>query len=463
MRFNVLRFIHFRKSNSTDLSEQPSTSIVRTEMNEMDKTTNLINLNDDCFTEIFEYLNIVDLTSVSTTNKRFNGLACSVLPKKFSRYRIEMSGTCISAWDGDRNVTCKQHNIHRPDVQAYLYYFGHSIRTLCIQFDDFITPELIRRNLLKCCCNNLTELKLIGMKKSVFSAAETTFPNIEKLSFYACRLPFSSFEQVFKCFPALSHLEFIKCTTDNTQNDLTLIDRSSFANLQHLKMFDTTFRLKTTDLRSFENLKSLSIDAMPLNTKPTAIFQTIGQFLPNLNFLELNNLANITFKAPQPRKLKLTKLVISQEVEKYGDFMGLGNLMQTHFEQLEDFEMKTAIFDDAWLDFILRMKTLKRLNIQILSRKSCGPFDYADIKGDTFMELIDLPNLEEITLKQGGVSLSLDIVKKFISKCESLKRFTIVYYSWNKQRRKKCEKMDFGAMWSVREDYMAIVIEKYLN
>lgn len=447
----------------SETDEQPSTSAAPQEPD--DDTTKLTDLNDDFLMEIFEHLNLVDLISVSTTNKRLNENALLVFSHKFSRYRIEVSGTCVSAWDGDRNITCKQHYIHRPDVQAFLYYFGDSITRLSIQFDDRLTPKQIERNLLKCCSKGLVELKLSKIRQcNTFNVNRWgMFPRVTRLSLCSCDMPPNIFDAIFARFPSVTHLELVNShdyrLTTPVRSSLPKI-RKHFAHLQHFKYFANSYWFNNDVIISLiethPSIRSLAL-GVTFYLRGAQIID-IGRIInhlrrsiPNLEALELWNL-NEELDLTERFPVHLKKLIVSGPLQRPIE-------LPSSSVQLEDLEigMRGLAFSRNHRLDISRFKAIKRLSIQLSGRRNEG---WGLIDDTVFLRLANLDKLEELTLKQTGQSISVDVAKRFISNCESLRRLNLVFYTKNKEKRDQFCGMDFGPLWRVYDEFLAVVIER---
>lgn len=413
-------------------------------------------------------MNLTDLKYGPKPTEQFTKRARKLFTQKYSH--VKVTGTCISGWNGDKNITCKQHSGQIPDFRKFFHHFGDVLSKLTICFDNQLTPLLIEHDLFRNCHETLTELNLIGINKTWFSNRDEmefkenrkvikTFLNVKKLSLYACRMSFSGFLSIFRWFPVLERLEIISCTT--VPANMTQVINKHFPDLKHLKMFGEPSTMKIDLMGKFNfysHLKSLSIDVNQLESNRDEIFCLIQENIPNLECMELNNLTEAAFYAPN-ESLNLKKLTISQK--NADNLIGLTALTQMHFKQLEELEIKTSWLNGIWIDFILRMKSLTRLTIRIYAT-SGGGRGYS-VNGDTFLEFMNLPYLEEMTFTQRVVLIPIHAVQRFVRDSVMLKRLNIVYYSWNEQMRNKYQKFDFGPTWTVREDSMAIVVEKKLE
>lgn len=349
----------------------------------------IIDLNDDCLAEILSHLNLVDLTSVSTTNKKFNEIARLVFSHKNAQSLIEVNSSNILSWHKTQiqYMSFKHSANIKPDFKSFFYYFGEFITKLQIQFDVVLSPKQIERNFfLK--CRNLIELKLIGIQKSFFTKSNAQFLLIEKLSIHACCIYASQLRDLLRWFPAVIHLEL-----DEICEVIDIV-------------------------KDCNNVQSLN---------------NIGF---NRNLLRL-------------KSLKLSNTACTP-----------GWISAITFESMEDFEIILHGMYWNWLEFVLKLKQLKKLTIKLSGLVQYGRSLIDDIQ---FSKCFELPNLEEITLKQAGDSVSIKAVKEIILKHSKLRRLKLIYCTGNKDKRNQFLSTDFNSMWNVYLDRLAIVIEKKLD
>lgn len=459
-----------------------------TKGSEMAEAMKLTDLNDDCLRMILEKLNLVDLTSAAITNKRINEVAILTFVHTYSQCLIEVNSTCISAWKNGRNITCEKHYAFKPDAQAFLYYFGEHISRLSLQFDKILRrgpnlaepssdnnfrPRQIER-ILTMNCQNLVELKLNGIAdEDGFNFLESgNFPKLEKLSIYSCTMLSRKFDMLCAWFPAVTHLELVNSgiASDGRRGQDRYFQFGSsphmsvirnFQRLRYLKFYSEPSAIAPfvqSILPFHRGLHSLSIGVSHYNGNQYVPPQV--DFPSNIQNLEISNLREhlFDFRNLQPnsslKKLKINTLLNNPEY-----------FLLRVFTRLEEIELAIRGLNlhrsrrhlDPWIQSILLARTLKKVVIKISGRKSEG---WHLIDRGIFLHFLMLPNLEEMELHQAGESISVDTVQEFLGKCENLKRLTLVYYSNNRGKREQFLLIDFGAKWTVREDFLAIIIEK---
>lgn len=462
--FTVLQCLHFQSLMSS--SEQPTSSATGDSRNIQANELKLIGLIDDCLFEIFDYLSLDDLAHILATCKRLNEVAQSVFLRKFQQHPIEISSSCISAWHNGQHITCKQHSRREPNFLNFFHYFGKVITQLSIQFDKQLTASRLKGCLFNNCSETLTKLTMRGIDVNHdFGVLTKKFPNVEELSLYS--VDGTDIESLLECFPSVTQLELVNCHKYNRvyskrMNSTTLKRHpfrpnitKLFPRLQRFKYGDDASHFESelvkSVMRRSPNLRSLSIGVTSY-VQPFAIddLYEITTFSPNLETLEVWNINN--FCRDISRSLpRLKKFIVNGPLQIAVQF-------RTNPKHLEELALGACVIPNHIISDIVSMKTLKKLTLHSSGRVSQGRFK--QIMDQDLQKLSDLPNLEELTIKQTSDSIGADSIRRFISSCATLKRLTLVYFMKNKEKKEQFLLNDFGPEWKVFEDFMAVGIER---
>lgn len=445
-------------------SGQPSNSASAESRDIQTNQLKLIDLNDDCLLEILDYLSLDDLAHILATCKRLNEMVQSVFHHKIRQHSIEVSSSCISAWPHGQRTTCKQHYQRKPNFLNFFHYFGKFITKLSIQFDKQLTASHLKGCLFNNCSETLTKLKLSGIDVDHdFGVLTKKFPTVEELSLYS--VDGTDIESMLECFPSVTQLELINCHKYNRiyskqLNHSTLMRNAFrpdiiklFPRLQRFKYGDDVSYFQTELVKSVmkrsPGLRSLSIGLTSYQT-PGHDLDEITAFSPNLEILELWNMNRFCRE-------------ISQSLPRLKTFIINGPLQEavqirSNPQHLEELVLGANVIPNYIITNILSMKTLKKLTIHISGRVSDGWF--RQVNDQDLQKFANLPNLEELTIKQPSDSIDENSIRRFILSCATLKRFTLVYFMKNKEKKERFVWTDFGPKWKVFEDFMAVGIER---
>lgn len=444
-------------------SEQPTGSATGGSRNIQANELKLIGLIDDCLFEILDYLSLDDLAHILATCKRLNEVAQSVFLRKFQPHPIVVTSSCISAWHNGQHTTCKQHFRLEPNFLNFFHYFGKVITQLSIQFDEQLAANRLKGCLFNNCSETLTKLTLRGIDVDhSFGALTKKFRNVEELSLYS--VDGTDIESLLECFPSVTQLELINCHKYNRvyseqMNRTTLMRipfRPNFTELfPRLQRFkygaDASYfesELVESVMRRSPNLRSLSIGVTNY-LRPSAITE-ITTVSPNLETLELWNINNF-FRDISQSLPRLKKIIVNGPLQIAVQF-------RTNPKHLEELALGASVIPNHIISNIVRMKTLKKLTLHSSGRVSEGW--HRQIKDQDLQKFCDLPNLEELTIKQTSDSIGADSIRRFILSCTTLKRLTLIYFMKNKEKKEQFLLNDFGPQWKVFEDFIAVGIER---
>lgn len=449
-------------------SEQPSTSIAtNSSQNDPANAAVLIDLNDDCLLEIFDYLSLDDLAHILATCKQLNEIAQSIFLHKIRQHRIEVSSSCISAWHNGQNITCNHHHYQRePNFLNFFHYFGKCVTELLIQFDKQLTASRLKGCLVNNCSETLTKLTLSGIHVDHgFNVLTTKFPRVQELALYFVDGTKSDIESLLECFPSVTQLELVNCHKYNriyikVLNRETLLQNAFrpdivklFPRLERFKYGDDVSYFQTelvkSVMRRSPRLRCLSI-GLTSHLPPGHDLNEITAFSPNLERLELWNMNSFCRD-------------ISKSLPRLKTFIVNGPLLRafqfrTNPQHLEELVLGAQVMPNYIISNILRMETLKKLTLHISGRVTEGWL--RQLNNQDLQKFANLPNLEELTIKQPSDSIDVDSIRRFILCCATLKRFTLVYFMKNKEKKEQFLLNDFGPSWKVFEDFMAVGIER---
>lgn len=182
-------------------------------------------INDDCLRHIFRYMQILDVVNLAATCRRLQDFATAVWfpknleskveinntnikfiapTKKVSEYNLTPSFRCIGEYVEDltfgdrRGCTDTMRSVfeHFKNLSSltFTYYSAYGFKS-----NDFAKLFTNNAHCLKHL--NLSELRFVGDKESVYELIVEKLPNLETLE-----LMLTTFDDSFKPFIDLSHL-----------------------------------------------------------------------------------------------------------------------------------------------------------------------------------------------------------------------------------------------------------------
>lgn len=228
-----------------------------------ERTTNILDLNDDCLLKIFENLNIEALFNVAIANKCLRLAAVKVCKQKTRGRRIvlcQIEDFCpIDIAIKQNDTACSVFGLRT--WLLYLRCFGSSISNLEISYWCYFSKskwyKYVHRYVNAYCVHSLNDITFSHMPKVSINQFVRPFVNVHSVNFEFCELD-ENLPQFVECFPNLRHLR-LSCMrlTDG-------FDRVYFPHLEQLVIngFDNirlTLRNAANLLDSNRQLQSLDI------------------------------------------------------------------------------------------------------------------------------------------------------------------------------------------------------------
>lgn len=115
--------------------------------------TKLTDLSDDCLFDILKHLDVVDLTNVLKSSRRFLNIARDVFNRKYSNKVIEISNAVTSKAGPILNL---------QESVAALGQFGDLITKLNVSFVDknLHADRQLENAIYNCCCKSLVDIRI---------------------------------------------------------------------------------------------------------------------------------------------------------------------------------------------------------------------------------------------------------------------------------------------------------------
>lgn len=225
-------------------------------------TTNLLGLNDDCLLEIFAYFDIADLYSLSKVCRRFFYIVVRVAKVIFPS--INMTDP-LQMGDYYQTIT------NTVSLQEFLSVFGPNLLALSLSRTDFTIqcPRIFDVIAAQC-----TQLKTLNLHKFVINKPHVLFQQIEKLVFRKCH--FENKQQLRLAFENCANLTSL------------VIDKERVAGFDMLfqRQFSVSMPTGYYLLECFDNLRELDIQITHYDHEYVSLSETI-KVLAAKNMLEV--------------------------------------------------------------------------------------------------------------------------------------------------------------------------------
>lgn len=176
------------------------------------KKTNILDLNDDCFREVFPHLSLTDLSAVKDTCRRFGPVADEQFHRKFRHFEYTFCPVF------DEHPTGNEFDIS----SSVFNNFGHAMTKLIVR-------KLISGNVME-----------------YWQEICETFTSLKELSVYDCDLSFFKPTQIHVQREALDSLQIIECSGTNLYFTRMV---KFFGNVKRLKLRDSFRRMRDGGLR----------------------------------------------------------------------------------------------------------------------------------------------------------------------------------------------------------------------
>lgn len=323
-----------------------------------------MDLNIDCHLLILESLELRGLLSLAETNKHFANLAVNVYRRKFASKTV----TIVTPFTTNKNLLYYYFAQLRDDgitiqymdaVSQMLKHFGHLIPNLHLQYAFHYTDEYEEINKLinLYCVETLTSITIQIHKKSFFDSFTKPFKRVENVEIYGDFNTLGNYELSFnQLFPAMRRLYL---------GDVKVLDRScidhEFPHLEDLTVYLATSNELCFNEAETEKLitKNPQIKNLKLISSSQSLLRFVAKHLPNLERLTLvwyqeKPIANLNVIEMHFENLKTFRM------EEGSHSMPIN----ITFGNLVEFESDIYPKDcSRWLDFVVRDKNLKRLQV----------------------------------------------------------------------------------------------------
>lgn len=230
-------------------------------------TTKIVDINDDCLSKIFEYLDRKNLFNVAIASEWLRPSAAYVYKRQFGTKEVEIivcddfhsnpraNASVPELEDWDTYVTVRG----LKTCLQFIRCFGSSINHLKINYKNSNSKrhEYVHHHINKYCAKSLARISFLNMPSISMEQFSQVFTNVKDVTFFHCdlgeTLPF-----IAKWFINLRNMEFYLTRVTNG------FDRTQFRHLEHLcirELQQNDFGVKNAAhlLRSNRQIQSLEI------------------------------------------------------------------------------------------------------------------------------------------------------------------------------------------------------------
>lgn len=311
--------------------------------------TNLLDLNDDCLTRIFEHLSVDDLLAVADTCSHFRTISANAFRAQHRRFKINTQN-------------------HSDDSLSKVFqYFGQEITDLNVSMHNATLKK--RRMMLELvlthCEDKLESVRLhrFQVDTPILHKLTQLFVRTKKLCLENCHIEIPSDVCLFPQCQSLIKLKISKCSNF----DMQYLNGVCFPNLESFTYNDTILENKYFEssallqqfLRQHTQLTKISINGY-LNNYYT-ILPIIGQCCSQLERLYINAKCD-TLEDRQYNELiqsicslrKLHKLKMQCRNRSPASFMGAAQFNAT----LKYVEFADGIVDSNLIEHLERFESL---------------------------------------------------------------------------------------------------------
>ena len=232
----------------------------------------IIDLNDDCLTKIFGYLNLRSLLNVANANEWLRPAAADVYKRKFGTKTVQLSihdnrPKTRSSVHNDCPVQCAVPKEYKHSIEMnssllcfqYIRCFGSSISDLTIDYNES-KPKLIEHlhhYINEYCAESLIEIGFRSKPNHSIEQFVKPFVNIENVNVDGGNFG-KQLLSFIKWFPRMRYLEFRNVQVNHHFSAI------HFQHLEHLTIDDCnqiglTFYDAKNLLQSNQQLKSIEI------------------------------------------------------------------------------------------------------------------------------------------------------------------------------------------------------------
>lgn len=361
-----------------------------------ENASTMLCLNDDCLREIFFWLPLLDLLSISDTCKRFRAISMTISSRKH---------TAI-----DLNATDKPLSPYQ--MLRLIQNFGRIVRDLCfkrVEFLNELQTQKIFDLIVENCSGNLKSLSIGGVQIDLSaSQMRPFFGSLNELRLENCHMTMSTVDNSFTECNDLLRFKVIQC-----QSIFEFVPQQCFPKLETFQIFDaglTNFPKMLEFLANHESLKhinlinirgqdmSLLADTMVANIKNFEKFQVNGSFNYH-NFVPLMRLKNIR------------KIYLSHPFAEVTNFLN----DMTWVEHLQCLQLAGIAVDGGLFSAIGRLASLRELEIE-----ASGSYG-------TFVRFEPLQNLGQLTklMFRGEVTINKSDLVNLVVELRSLRMLSL--------------------------------------
>lgn len=369
------------------------------------KHTTITDLPVELLLMIFDRFNLEDLNGVAKMHPYTHHVASSVFKQKFTgeSHLINKDGLFVKREENQSMMELGNRDV----MYLAIKMFGHFISNLTI--DYYLLGEwesgIINGRISKYLGNSLTELTITNylQREAHLKYLGGPFKKVETVYFSKCSLGRHQ-QNLSRVFPVLRKLHFLKTNliSESTINHHFpyLIEFNELSSFSSYKKLDTFIQLNP-------QLRTLAIDKIDWSC-----FKLMSETQRNLEHFELQELWGDTFEKNEElhfNHLKTFKIIKMNRFSYDVDLpLVFGN------DIVEIFDWTT---DKNLIKYILRSKSLKKLNIGALGRK------------DLQRIAEEIEGLEELTLFYIDSNEAMDVVVRFIETAKQLKKITLMQCS----------------------------------
>lgn len=312
-------------------------------------TINLLDLNDDCLTEIFTYLNVIDLCTVDRLNERSHRVAQGIFHKRYTVMDLTYESKALIYFELTlhkiRNLLkCFGHQIVELKVAALAFKMEYRSRVL-----DLITRYCMNLKLFEC-----TEFTF---NESICLYTQKFFSNLEVLSLNRCEFNV----KMKRIFDYCKSLKTLKIQGDNNSNGSCLTI--------HIPKLESIVLVLNTDLSSLHlyaffrlNPQLKSVEILNCGYVYDDIFEEIAMNLNNLELLtiEVNNFVNFVENLKALLRLnRLKELKLNCSLYSISSFVDELATKDT----IEVLHISDGVLNDHLIDALSKCKRLRSLKL----------------------------------------------------------------------------------------------------
>lgn len=362
-------------------------------------------INDDCFEEIFRYLDFYDLLNLAATNQRINSVASTNFARKYSTEAVCISSSGIYITSPD---VADQPDIWLPaeETTKFVQHLGHVVGRLTINSLEDDAGVEVAKLIFRHCGDALSEVIMRGLPEYITKLIVKPFRHVNNLYLNRCEFG-AHFLQLKKWFPNVARLMIYNCGISQAE----CLEETSIK-LSHLTweygtsqnaLLNDAFRALT---RSNPQVESLRLDC----SWDIPFLRHLDRYLKRLRKLELT----LGYQDKEIRR-KVYFHNVHRLVLHLRDHKALSGQIPFTFRRLDEIHLHLDCHDslsESMVDFVIQHKFLLKLNI----------FFPVDKKG-LHRLANNLPHLEMLGLS--GVGLSTTDAAQALNDFPRLRKFRI--------------------------------------